>query len=50
MIGIEPFAYGSRGFMGFKASISRNYILQIVKSTLYVWATEDEIKVASETE
>jgi len=30
-------------------SISRNYIMQIDKSTLYVWATEDEIKVAAET-
>ena len=30
-------------------SISRNYILQIDKSTLYVWATEDEIKVAAES-
>ena len=30
-------------------SISRNYILQIDKSTLYVWASEDEIKVATES-
>ncbi len=31
-------------------SITRNYILQIDKSTLYVWATEDELTEAAQAE
>jgi hypothetical protein len=31
-------------------SISRNYVLQIDKSTLYVWATEDELTEAAQAE